>query len=148
MVLGFVWKVVVLIDIIPGFKLFNDLLWRLYLLSLTFLHNFLEFKVWQKYILWSWRNNSKLKWNTSKPIIGQLILKFLCGVFKFFKKTYENKSNFYVRFLEELRIPKSPFEINWPYRHIFCIVNLKLRSLVTRQHFRFPVFWFSQPEVH
>ena len=24
------------------------------------------------------------------------------------------KSNFFVRFLEELRIPKSPFEINWP----------------------------------
>ena len=23
-------------------------------------------------------------------------------------------SNFFVRFLEELRIPKSPFEINWP----------------------------------
>ena len=72
MVLGFVWKVVVLIDIIPGFKLFNDLLWRLYLLSLTFLHNFLKFKVWQKYILWSWRNNSKLKRNTSKPILRQI----------------------------------------------------------------------------
>ena len=39
------------------------------------------------------------------------------------KKTNENKStwgiivlksNFFVHFLEELRIPRSPFEINWP----------------------------------
>ena len=30
------------------------------------------------------------------------------------------KSNFFVRFLWELRMPKSPFEINWPLnqRHI------------------------------
>ena len=54
---------------------------------------------------------------------GQLISKLIFGVFKFFQKTNENKStwgiivvksNFFVRFLEELRILKSPFEINWP----------------------------------
>ena len=27
---------------------------------------------------------------------------------------HSSKSNFFVRFLGELRIPKSPFEINWP----------------------------------
>ena len=54
---------------------------------------------------------------------GHLISKCLFGVFKFFQKTNKNKStwgiivvksNFFIRFLEELRIPKSPFEINWP----------------------------------
>ena len=54
---------------------------------------------------------------------GQLISKCLFGVFKFFQKTNGNKStwgilvvksNCFVCFLEELRIPKSPFEINWP----------------------------------
>ena len=54
---------------------------------------------------------------------GQLISKCLFGVFKIFQNTNENKStwgiivvkaNFFVRFLEELRIPKSSFEINWP----------------------------------
>ena len=54
---------------------------------------------------------------------GELITKCLFDVFKFFQKTNENKStwgilvvklNFFVPFLEELRIPKSPFEINWP----------------------------------
>ena len=56
---------------------------------------------------------------------GQLISKCLFGVFNFFQKTNKNKStwgikvvksNYFVRFLEELRIPKSPFEINWPLR--------------------------------
>ena len=54
---------------------------------------------------------------------GQLILKCRFCVFKFFQKTNKNKLNwgiivvklnFFVCFLEELRIPKSPFEINWP----------------------------------
>ena len=54
---------------------------------------------------------------------GQLISKSLFGIFKFFQKMNENKltwgivvveSNFFVRFLKELRIPKRPFEINWP----------------------------------
>ena len=53
---------------------------------------------------------------------GELITKCLFDVFKFFQKTNENKStwgilvvklNFFVPFLEELRIPKSPFEIHW-----------------------------------
>jgi hypothetical protein len=47
---------------------------------------------------------------------GQLISKCLFGVFKFFQKTNKNKSPwgiiFFIRFSEELRIPKSPFEIN------------------------------------
>ena len=52
---------------------------------------------------------------------GQLISKCLFGIFNSPKKTNENnstsgiivvKSNFFVRFLGELRIPKSPFEIN------------------------------------
>ena len=55
---------------------------------------------------------------------GQLISKCLFGVFDFSQKTNENKStwgiivvksNFFIRILEELRIPKSPFEINWPF---------------------------------
>ena len=54
---------------------------------------------------------------------GHLISKCLYGVFKFFKKTNKNKSTWgvivvklknFIRFLEELRTPKSPFEINWP----------------------------------
>ena len=47
---------------------------------------------------------------------GQLISKCLFGVFKFFHKTNENKSPGGIMvvfvFLEELRIQKSPFEIN------------------------------------
>ena len=51
---------------------------------------------------------------------GQLISKCLFCVFKFFQKTNEKelswgiivvKSNIFIRFLEELRITKSPFEI-------------------------------------
>ena len=54
---------------------------------------------------------------------GHLISKCLFSVFKLFQKTNEIKStwgiivvksNFFVRFLGELRVPKSPFEINWP----------------------------------
>ena len=53
----------------------------------------------------------------------QLISKCLFGVFNFSHKTNNNKStwgiivlklNIFVRFLRELRIPKSSFEINWP----------------------------------
>ena len=60
---------------------------------------------------------------TRKSVKGQLISKCLFGVFKFFQKTNENKStwgiivvklDFFICFLEELRIPKSLFEINWP----------------------------------
>ena len=58
---------------------------------------------------------------------GQLISKCVCGVFNSSKKTNENNStwgivvvklNFFVRFSEELRIAKSPFEINWPLAKI------------------------------
>ena len=54
---------------------------------------------------------------------GQLISKCLFDCFKFFQKNNENKSNwgitvvktnFLCSFYEKLRIPKSPFEINWP----------------------------------
>ena len=54
---------------------------------------------------------------------GQLISKCLFGVIKFFQTMNENKwtwgvivvkLNFFIHFLEELRIAKSPFEINWP----------------------------------
>ena len=57
------------------------------------------------------------------PTKGQLISKCLFGVFTFSQKTNENKSawgiivvksNLFVRFLGELRIPNSPFEINSP----------------------------------
>ena len=34
------------------------------------------------------------------------------------------KSNCFVHFLEELRIPKSPFEINWPLPAWTCFQNL------------------------
>ena len=54
---------------------------------------------------------------------GQLILKGLFGVFNSSKKRmkkfdlqyYDTLARFvFVRFLEELKTPKSPFEINWP----------------------------------
>ena len=54
---------------------------------------------------------------------GHFDSKCLFSILKIFQKTNENKSTwgiivvklkFFVRFLEELRIPKSPFEINWP----------------------------------
>ena len=57
------------------------------------------------------------------PTKGQLISKFLFGVFNSPKQMNENnstwgtivvKSDFYVRFLRELKIPKRHFEINWP----------------------------------
>ena len=60
---------------------------------------------------------------TNDSTKGQLISKSLFGFFKFFQEMNENKSTwgiivvksiFFVRFLEELRIPKSPFENNWP----------------------------------
>ena len=64
---------------------------------------------------------------------GQWISKCLFGVFKFFQKTYENKStwgiivklNCFVRFLEELMIPKSLLEINWPF---MIILNKNARK--------------------
>ena len=49
---------------------------------------------------------------------------------QFFQKKNKNNStwgiivvgsNFFIRFLEELRIPKSPFEINWPLWSIFGV---------------------------
>ena len=60
-----------------------------------------------------------------KPSKGQLILKCLFDVFNFSQKTNKNKStwgiivvklNFFIHFLGGLRIPKIPFEINWPLR--------------------------------
>ena len=54
---------------------------------------------------------------------GQLILKWFFGVIDFLQKTNENKltwgiivvkSNLFVRFLEEIDVPKNNFEISWP----------------------------------
>ena len=64
-------------------------------------------------------------WQFFSPLCfkGQLISKCIFGAFKFFQKTNENKStwgiivvksNFFVRFLEELKTTKRHFEINWP----------------------------------
>ena len=61
-------------------------------------------------------------------IKGQLISKCLFGVFNFSQKTNKNKStwgitvfksNFFVRFLGELRLAKSPFEIISPLANQF-----------------------------
>ena len=58
---------------------------------------------------------------------GQLISKYLFGVFKFFQKMNKNKLtwgiialklNFFRSFLEDLRITKSPLEINWPLGNV------------------------------
>ena len=72
------------------------------------------------------------------PPKGQLISKCLFSVFKFFQKKRtktswpEVKLNFLIRFLEELRIPKSPFEINWPlFSHSEDFVSTKLFCLDT-----------------
>ena len=76
--------------------------------------------------MYHWRRNKLFLVKPTKnyPSKGHLIWKCLFGVFKFFQNMNENKSTwgiivvksiFFVRFfLEELRIPKSPFEINWP----------------------------------
>ena len=79
----------------------------------------------------------------TEALKGQLISKCLFSVFKLFQKTNENKStwgiivvksNFFVRFLEELRTPESPFEINWPLTdtififHIGSMFNQRSRS--------------------
>ena len=56
---------------------------------------------------------------------GQIISKWIFGVFNFLQKTNENKSiwgiivvksNSFVRFLEEIEDIKTPFEINWPLK--------------------------------
>ena len=61
---------------------------------------------------------------------GQLISKYLFGLFTCSQKKNKNKwtwgiivvkSNFLVHFLRELRIPKSPFEINWPLATILVV---------------------------
>ena len=44
-------------------------------------------------------------------LIGQLISKGLFGFFNSFKKQIKN---FQVCYLQELKAPKFPFEINWP----------------------------------
>ena len=58
---------------------------------------------------------------------GQIISKWFFGVFDFLQKTNKNKSiwgiivvksNFFVRFLEEIEDIKTPFEINWPLEAI------------------------------
>ena len=63
-----------------------------------------------------------LGWKPHGPK-GQLISKGIFGVYNISQKTNETKStwgiivvksNLFVRFLGELRIRKSPFEINWP----------------------------------
>ena len=65
--------------------------------------------------------SSKSTWSTK----GHLISKCQFGVFNFSQKMNENKSTwgiivlksiFFVRILGELKIPKSPFEINWPLK--------------------------------
>ena len=81
------------------------------------------FKIWQK--IWQKTYNSA----TSE---GQLISTCLFGVFNLSQKTNKNKSTygiivvkstFFVRFLGESRIPKSQFEINWPF--IFIQIRIK-----------------------
>ena len=62
-------------------------------------------------------------YNDFRRIKGQIISKWIFGVFDFLQKTNENKSiwgiivvksNFFVRFLEEIEDIKTPFKINWP----------------------------------
>ena len=73
----------------------------------------------------------KIGHNFAFLLKGQLIAKYIFGAFKFFQKKNKNKSYrgiivvkliFFVLFLEELMIPKSPFEINWPLisLYFFC----------------------------
>ena len=59
----------------------------------------------------------------SNIVKGQIMSKWLFGVFDFLQKTNENKStwgiivvksNLFLRFLEEIDDPKNHFEINWP----------------------------------
>ena len=104
----------------------------------------------------SWQEFNASSWCHPK---GQLISKCLFGVFKFFQKTNENKStwdiivvksDFFVRFLEELRITKSPCKINWPLtksyhltkglRHLHTIVNIL--SNTTKSLTQFWYFFF------
>ena len=70
-------------------------------------------------------NFDKVKANKEKLwdviIKGQLISKGNFGVFNSFKDELEHFNfypslgqTFFVRFLEELKKAKSPFEINWP----------------------------------
>ena len=75
---------------------------------------------------------------TAYTFKGQLISKCLFGVLNFFQNTNENKStwvimivksNFFIHFLEELRIPTSPYEINWPLliqKYFFVLQRISL----------------------
>ena len=62
------------------------------------------------------------KWGRSWSAKGRIISKWFFGVFDFLQKTNENKStwgimivksNFFVRFLEEIKDTKNSFEIIW-----------------------------------
>ena len=84
------------------------------------------------------------------PDKGLLISKCPFGVFNFFQKTNENKStrgiilvksNFFVHFLGELRIPNSPFEVNWPVdssdlKHRYCSRKIGSRLRKGRKRLR------------
>ena len=84
--------------------------------------------VWRKQILCGHFHFVRLARSDAK---GQLISKCLFGVFNSPKKTNENnltwgtivvKSNFFVHFLGELKIPKRHFEINWPLESYDCLL--------------------------
>ena len=72
----------------------------------------------------------------------KLILKFLFGVIKLFQKIKENKSTWgiivvkliFFHFWEELRIPKSHFETNWPLVawKFYVILCLERTATLTR----------------
>ena len=62
-------------------------------------------------------------------IKGQLISKCLFGVLKFFQK----------HFLEELRIPKSPFEITWPLVGLLVIMHDLIRT--SREYWKEQKYW-------
>ena len=77
------------------------------------------------------------------------------------------KSNFFVHFLEELRIPKSPFEINWPLKIVQTLVqslfvcfdmilktreplekSILMKQLIRRFHFFFHSFLFDTKKIY
>ena len=77
----------------------------------------------QNQVLVSGTKTDSLSIGSGAVVKGQLISKCLFGVFNFSQKTNENmstwgivvvKSNFFVRFLRELKMPKRHFENNWP----------------------------------
>ena len=75
---------------------------------------------------------------TSKRSKGQLISKCLFGVFNFSQKNeqkqahlryHSRKIEFFVHFSGELRIPESPFEINWPLWEVWPKYRIRPNTL-------------------